>query len=161
MLMLNEHDDAVWLKDLFTPIVNTHFWVLDLEKRDYMLTEIQILEEITCPTLVVDINGYRFAVPAAWHILVYDPETMQLDCVSLSDSAGKGFTAFVFGKNESMPIPYKLNVVGYVPSQVHVVPSFNKHQMICHPIGPDLWVNFSSGDVYNRYLRHLSVGDIT
>lgn len=159
--MFNEHTTPVWLNDLFAPVPNSHFWVLDLNEQDFNLAPIKMLEEITCPSLILDINNYRFAIPATWYILVYDPDTMQLDCVSVADSAGKSFTAFVFGLHESMPIPVEIKVVGYEPMLTHVVPSFNKHQMICHPVGPNHWINLSSGDVYNRYLRKMSVGDIT
>ena len=148
------------LDDLCAPVLSDHFWVLDLNIQDYTLTPLQVLEEVLCPTVVLRIEGFDFEVPAAWNILVYDYDTTQLDAVSLAEAAGREFTAMVFGPSLSMPRASKISVVDYFMERKHVNPSLNKHQMLCHPIGPNAWVNISPSDVYSKYLKDITIGDL-
>jgi hypothetical protein len=135
-------------------------WVLDLAMMDFTLAPLLMLEEVVCPSIQIQVNGFEFILPANWNILVYDTETSQIDVVELSETAGREFTAFVFGPKKSTAIPAQIIATNYFVEHKNVGPSLNKHQMLCHPIGPDIWVNVSPGDAYNKYLKNNIVGDL-
>ncbi len=128
--------------------------------RDFTLAPLNVLEEIVCPTVVLRIEGFEFAVPATWNILVFDRDTTQLDTVELSEAGGREFTAMVYGPKLSAPYAGKVSVVDYFIERRNVNPALNKHQMLCHPIGPNAWVNISPTDVYTKYLKDAAVGDL-
>lgn len=160
MLILDENDKPIIIEDIEVPLLSDYFWVLDLNIREYTLSPILFLEEVVCPTLTLEIFGFRFNVPANWHILIYSGETSQLDIVNISHLSGGNFTALLYGPHEPYPRPGKLKVVDYQPRLSNCTPTLNKHEMLCHPIGPDEWINISPSDSYNKYLKELLVGDI-
>jgi hypothetical protein len=127
---------------------------------DFTLSSITILEEITAPSMTIQIHGFKFDLPTTWYMLVFDPETMQLDSVCVEDLPGKEFCALVSGPNVQKGLAGNVIVVDYDPRYKNVGPLLNKHQMLCHPISPDLWVNVSPSDCYNKYLKEKIVGDI-
>lgn len=160
MLIFDENSDPIIVDNLYAPLVSNHLWVLDLSMMDFTLSPFVILEEITCSSITVEILGFQFTLPSHWYVLVYDEETTQLDVVQVSDLAGGEFTAFVYGPTRSKPIPGKITVTDYFPQHKNVGPLLNKHQMLCHPIHSDLWINVSPTDVYNKYLKDMVVGDL-
>lgn len=160
MLFLNEKSETILLDSLYSPIVSTHMWVLDLTLMDYTLAPIQILEEVTSSSVVLNVRGFSFVLPSNWYVLIYDQETMQLDVVQASDLAGSEFTAFVYGPNKSKPESAVIRVVDYLPQYQNVGPLLNKHQMLCHPIDPTSWITIAPSDVFNKFLKNAVVGDI-
>ena len=160
MLIFNNEATAVLLDSIFDPVEADYFWVLDLKMMDFTLAPLMVLEEISCPTIMVRIDDYTFALPATWNILVFDPETHQLDVVEVKDLAGKEFVALKYGPNMKTHQGSVISVVDYLPNHVNIGPSLAKYQMLCHPISPDSWVNVSPSDVYTKYLKELAVGDI-
>jgi len=160
MLIFNSLSEPIILDDIFTPITTDHFWILDLEMLDFTLTPLYVLEEIVCPSIMVNIRGFEFPVPANWHMLVYDEETLQLDTVELSNLCGKEFVSLIYGPNLRAVLPGIVSVVDYTAEYHNVYPSLNKHQMLCHPIGPELWVNIAPTDSYNKYIKDKIIGDI-
>ena len=160
MLIFNNESTAVVLDSIFDPVEADFFWVLDLKMLDFTLAPLLVLEEISCPTIVVRINDFTFPLPATWNILVFDPDTHQLDVVEIKDLAGKEFVALSYGPNMKTHQGATITVVDYIPNCVNVGPSLAKYQMLCHPISPDSWINVSPSDVYTKYLKELAVGDI-
>lgn len=160
MLIRDENDHTIVVESLLDPLVSEYFWILDLNLMDFTLSKIVTLEEITCTTLQLDINGFRFHVPANWNMLIYSTETQQLDVVEMGELAGRDFHSFVYGPNKRIPEGYIVKVVDYSPKHVNVVPGLSRHQMLCHPISDDEWVNIAPSDTYNRYLRNMVVGDL-
>lgn len=160
MLIFDNNSQPIILDSIYAPILSDHFWVLDLTMRDFTLTPLNVLEEIVCPTVVLRVEGFDFAVPASWNILVYDRDTTQLDTVELSEAAGREFTALVYGPTMSTPRAGNVTVVDYFIEHKNVNPALNKHQMLCHPIGPAAWVNIAPTDVYAKYLKDAAVGDL-
>lgn len=160
MLIFNENNDAILLDNIQGPTLSEYMYVLDLTMMDYTLAPLLIFEEVICPTISVMIKGFTFELPANWNILVTDEETMQLDVVEISELAGKGFKAMVYGMNMSMPELEKITVNDYFSNFRNIGPSLNKYQMLCHPISPDAWVNVAPSDSYNKYLKEKLVGDI-
>jgi hypothetical protein len=160
MLIFDTENKPILLDSVHTPTIMDHMWVLDLNLLDYTLAPLLVFEEIVCSTLVVRIKGFEFPLPAKWNILVYDKDTSQLDVVELEETAGREFTALVYGPKKGSFSPATITVMNYYPEWRNVAPSLHKHQMLCHPIGPDEWVNVSPSDGYNKYLKDRIVGDL-
>ena len=160
MLVFDNNSEPLILESIHTPTIADHIWVLDLTLRDYTLTPLLVLEEIVCPTIEVMVLGFRFKLPANWNILVADGENMQLDVVQISELAGKQFVGLVYGPQMSRPETAEISVTDYFPNFHNVAPSLNKHQMLCHPIAPDAWVNVAPSDTYNKYLKNCLAGDL-
>jgi hypothetical protein len=161
MLIFDENTHAILVESITTPMTTEYFWVLNLEIMDFTLTPLIVLEEVVGPTIVLEIHGFRFKLPATWCTLVFAEETMQLDVVENGDLAGKDFTAMISGPNTTIPLPGHVKLIDYILEDYNYVPSLSKSQMLCHPIAPDLWVNVAPSDPYNKYLKDLVVGNIT
>lgn len=161
MLIFDEKNEAIILDSIFVPTISSDFWILDLEQLDYTLAPIHVLEEVTCPTVRLSIRGFEFNMPANWNVLVYDSiDTMELDVVEASDLAGRDFTALVYGPDASLVVPGHIRVMDLIINGKNVYPALNKHQMLCHPISPDLWITIAPSDSYNKYLKGRVIGDI-
>jgi len=160
MLFLNDTNRTVIIENIYTPILSDSFWVLDLEMMDYTITPLLTLEEIISPSISLQIAGFNFNLPASWNILVCDKDTSQLDLVECSQLAGKDFNAFIYGQNKWKFDSDQIRVTNYNPQYVHTSPSLNKHQMLCHPISQTEWINITPSDIFNRYLKNKTAGDI-
>jgi len=160
MLIFDSHNDPIILDDADDPILTDTYWVLDLQMMDYTLAPLLMVEEIVDETVELNINGFKFILPAMWHILVVDIETQQIDVARLKKIAAKDFNAFVFGpkksRHESIPISFS-NFYSY---KHNYGPSLFKHQMLCHPIDNESWINIAPSDSYNKYLKNKVSGDI-
>ena len=148
------------IENITTPLDMDYFWVFDLERRDFVLTKLEVLEEHTTPLLVMNIFGYSFNIPADWHILVYSEETSQIDIAEASEVCRGNFTAFVLNNKNDRHLAGHIKVLEYIPRGVIHTPALNKTQMLCHHIGPDMWVCISPTDNYNKYLKDATIGDI-
>jgi hypothetical protein len=160
MLIFDNNSRPILLDSIFVPTLTDHFWALDLNIKDFTLTPLTMLEEIVCSTVVIRVEEFDFAVPANWNILIFDEETSQLDVVEIHNMSGKQFSAFVFGPNMSNVRPAKVSLLNYLPEHKNVAPSLNKHLLLCHPIGPDAWINIGPNDSYNKYLKDMTIGDL-
>lgn len=160
MLIFDGNSQPIIVDSIHGPTVAEHMWVLDLSALDFMLAPIVMLEEAHCPTVQVMVRGFQFLLPADWNVLVYDRETAQLDVVELSEAAGREFTALTYGPKKASPSPAVVTITDYHAERKNVNPSLNKHQMLCHPIGPDEWICVSPSDCYNKYLKDIIVGDL-
>jgi len=160
MLIFDTENKPVLLDSIYTPTLTDHMWVLDLNLMDFTMSPLLVLEEIVCPVIVVAVRGFEFPLPANWNILVYDTDTSQLDVIEVAEAAGREFTALVYGPNKANFGAGIVSVTNYFAEFRIVAPSLNKHQMLCHPIGPDEWVTVSPSDGYNKYLKGRIVGDL-
>jgi len=160
MLVLDNNNEALILDSIFTPTIIDYIWVLDLNLMDFTLAPLLVLEEIVAKTIELSIDGFRFKLPASWNMLVADRETMQLDVVEIGALAGKEFNALVYGPNATRHELATISMTDYHPAYHNIGPSLHRHQMLCHPIGPDLWVNVAPSDTYNKYLKNCSAGDL-
>ncbi len=160
MLIFDTHDEPIILENVETPVLTDDFWVLDLQMMDFTLAQLLVLEEIVGPTIELNINGFNFCLPSSWNILVIDQETNQLDIVQLKKVAGKDFFAFTYGPNKSRHDWVHISVSNYYPNKHNVGPSLFKHQMLCHPIDAETWINVAPSDGYNKYLKNKVAGDI-
>lgn len=160
MLIFDENVQPIILDNIYSPTIAESFWVLDLNLLDFKLTPFTIMEQIDAPTLLVSIEGFDFPLPAYWNILVVDDDSMVLGIIELQEAAGRSFRAMVYGPNMSMARTAEITVKQYLPTFPNVGPSLNKHQMLCHPIGPGAWISVSNTDTYNKYLKDKVVGDL-
>jgi len=160
MLIFNSDNKPIILDNIHGPTTADHMWVLDMVMMDYTLAPLLILEEIVCPTVQVCIKGFEFMLPAYWSILVYDQDTSQLDVIPLEEAVGKQFTALIHGANQKDVHGATIVVTNYFVEYKNVGPALNKHQMLCHPIGPDEWISISPSDSYNKYLKDMIAADL-
>ena len=160
MLIFDDNSKPIILDSIHAPTYTTHMWVLNFAMMDFTLAPLLVLEEIQCPSVLVEIRGFRFPLPANWNILIYDKETSQLDVVEISEASGREFTAMVYGPRKASVVAGPITVLDYQYEFTNIAPALNKHQMLCHPIGPDEWVNVAPSDTYNKYLKNLIVGDL-
>lgn len=160
MLVFDNNNTPLILDSIYTPTIADHIWVLDLNMMDYTLAPLLVLEEIIAPTIELQILGFKFVLPANWNILVVDDDTFQLDVVEVAEVAGKEFNAFTYGPDRPNFELATISVTNYHPNFHNVGPSLFKHQMLCHPVAPDLWVNVAPSDTYNKYLKNAIAGDL-
>ena len=160
MLIYDERTQPIMIDSIHNPIPSSHLWVLDLEMMDFTLAPISILEEVHCPTFVVNILGFHFTLPVNWYVVVYDVDTTQVDAVKVSELAGQSHTLLGSGPDLFRASPVTATIEEYIPKFRNVSPTVNKHQMICHPIAPGYWINVSPVDTYNKYLKDKIVGDL-
>ena len=160
MMILNEQGKTIIIDNLYMPLISNYLWVLDLALMDYALVPFNILEEITCSSITLEIFGFEFTLPSNWYVLIYDEETTQVDVVQVSELAGSEFNALIYGPKMTKPSPGKIRVVDYHAQFPNVGPSLNKHQMLCHPVASNAWISVSSTDVYNKYLKDVVLADI-
>lgn len=160
MIVFDEHYRAIIIDSVSTPLTIDYFWVLDLDIMDFTLSPLIMLEETISPHHTLDILGFTFKVPTTWNILVYSEETMEVDTAPIKKISGKDFTGFISGFNTSSVVPGLIRVVDFQVEDISFGPSLNKNQMLCHPVAPDLWVLLSPSDMYNKYLKDCTVGNI-
>lgn len=160
MLIFNEHNKPILIDSVYTPTISEYMWVLDLTMMDFTLAPITTFEQIICNSMMVRINNFEFIVPTMWNILVFDRDTSQIDVAEFKKTGGKEFTALVFGPTRSSPAAATITVIDYFIEHVNYVPSLTKQQLLCHPIGPNEWVNISPSDAFNKYLKGRVVGDL-
>lgn len=163
MLIFDENDKPVIIDNINGPIISDYFWILDLDLDgdiDYTLTPLQFIEETTCPSLKIMIEGYAFFVPAHWNILVVDDDTTELDAIPIEQVTGKKFTAVISGPAGAKTRAAEIVVVDYVPDHKNVGPWLKKHHMLCHPINSNSWINIAPSDCY-KYIKDYNLGDLT
>lgn len=160
MLVFDNNNTPLILEDIHTPTITDHFWVLDFNMMDFTLAPLTVLEDTVAPTIEMQVLGFRFPIPANWNILVIDDDTHQLDVAVAGKIAGREFSAFVCGPDHTSFELATISVTNYHANYHNVGPSLSKHQMLCHPIAPDLWVTVAPSDTYNKYLKNILAGDI-
>ncbi|MGZ8924289.1 MAG: hypothetical protein ACXW2E_00265 [Nitrososphaeraceae archaeon] len=161
MIIFDERTQPVIINNIQEPNPVEYTWVLDLNILDYTLSPLTMLEEIVCPSLELQIKGFKFVVPAYWNILIYDNSTTsQLDVVELSHAAGREFTALIYGINKPYPTPSIITVTNYFVEYKNVSPFLHKHQMLCHPISKDEWCSIGPSDSFNKFLKDKTIGDL-
>jgi len=160
MLIFDENNKAIIIQDIYTPTLFEYFWVLDLAYKDFKLSKLVFLEEVTCATLQLSVLGFDFCIPANWHILIVDPETMRLDVIEAHNAMGKDFQVLLYGPTRTRHDAALLQVTNYFPHRSHANPVISKQQMLCHPVDENTWINISPSNPYNKYLKNMDIGDI-
>lgn len=160
MVISDENSFPVLIDSVETPISTEYFWVLDLAEQDFRLAPFVMNEEIITPTLDLMICGYVLEVPTNWNILLYSDDTTQLDIAEISELTHGSFSALAFLHRQDRAVAANIRVVNYNISSKVYSPTLQKNQMLCHTIGPDMWVCISPSDNYNKYLKNKTIGDL-
>ena len=162
MIFFSEKNEPIIVDDLYAPIVNTHVWVLDLEQDDFTLTPLKVMQEVACPSILLEVDGLRFMLPANWYVLIYDDEeSTMMDVVLVSELAGRPFKLFRYGFSEILAGSEHYKTLDYSHRFPNIVPQLNKKQMLCHPINDKQWICVAPTDAFCKRLKDMSVGDIT
>jgi hypothetical protein len=160
MVISDENSYPTMIDSVDTPLSTEFFWVLDLVERDYKLTPLVMNEELRTPTFELSILGYVIEIPTNWNILLYSEETSQLDIAEVSELTRGNFTALGYQHAKDKVVACPVKVINYRPSAMVHTPSLHKTHMLCHALGPALWLAVSPSDNYNKYLKNAVVGDI-
>lgn len=160
MVIADENSYPIMIDSIDTPLPIDHFWILDLEERDFRLSNLIMLEEITTPVIAFNVSGYVVEAPADWNILIYSPDTSQIDIIEVSELTRGDYSAFLFDHKHNKVMKNVVNVVDYNNYGIVHTPSMNKNTMLCHTAGPHHWVCLSPTDNYNKMLKDCSIGDI-
>lgn len=160
MVIADANSYPILIDSIDTPLSTEHFWVLDLNQRDFMLNDLVMLEEITTPVIAFNIGGYVVEAPADWNILIYSPDTSQIDIIEVSELTRGGFSAFLFDHKHNKVTKNVVTVVDYNTYGTIHTPTMNKNAMLCHTVGPQHWICISPTDNYTKLLKDCAVGDI-
>lgn len=160
MIILNEHSEAVYLYDIKAPILVDYFWSLNLSLMDFTLSPLSMMIETQGPALQLRSNKFNFWIPASWYVLIFDSENSILDICTADELAWKDFSAVTYGNKQLMITSTMLSIVDYDPDRIIVSPALNNDQMICHPISPERWISITPNNVYNKFLKNKTIGDL-
>lgn len=167
MLILTEYNKNYIIESLTGPVVPKFCWTFSGPMLDFMLSPITYLEETTGPTKTIEINGFRFEMPAGWNILITERETFQLDTVPIASCSSQHTLAFVMSPTNYMLRMAEVKVVDYCEEKSLVHPLIAKGTGLCHPAGCikngdteiDLAVVITPHDLY-KHIAGKAVGDI-
>lgn len=148
------------INDIRDKLRSKHIWCLDLKMLDYTVKPIKVLEENICNSVILKINNRQLCVPAYWYMLVCDPDSTQLDAVSVSALSNSEFHALVYGHRLDRPEFLPVKVIDWVYDEPNVYPIHNRNYMLCHDIGDGRWVSLSFSDSYNRFLNNKTANDL-
>jgi hypothetical protein len=160
MVISDENYFPIMIDNIEVPLKTDMFWTLNLEERDFMLSPLFMMEELTTPILVINIMGYAVEVPADWNLLIYAEDTSQLDILEISELSRGHFTAVVFEHKKNKIHAGVISTIDYNPDYKIQTVSLHKNAMMCHPLGPDYWICLAPSDNYNKYLKNAVIGDL-
>lgn len=155
MIICDEHNNRLNINDIhdIEKYPNSEFfWTLDLQEKDWFLSKLSLIEDHESRTLTLDFEGVLVELQADWHILVFSPETSEVDLVMVSDLTRTNFDIFVYNPSKHRVINKKVKVVNYNQWTKVAFPSINKNQMLCCDIG-GLWIMVAPTDTYSKYLK--------
>lgn len=160
MIISDEDSKPYLISNIETPTTVDYFWSLDLENMDYSLQELKMFEELTTPSLAVRIWDFVMVIPANWNVLVYSPETSQLDFVEASELTRGGFTCVMYEHETDKIRAGEAVVIDYNPEDYIRSPVLRKYTMLCHHIGAKHWACIAPTDNYNKFLKDKVIGDL-
>lgn len=160
MFITSDSYNSIEIKSIHDHLDTTHFWTLDLQRQDWYLNKLVMLEQFDSPVLTVSILGEQIVLPADWNVLIYSPETSNVDTVQISDLTKSNFTLFLYDFSRSKVVEGTYKVVNYNSNSTVHVPSFNKSNMMCYPVKDRYWIMVAPTDTYNKYLKDgVTVGN--
>lgn len=160
MVIVDENMTPVFLDNIEIPMLIDYFWVLDLEQKDFMLTELYMSEEIITPSLTLNILGAKVKIPTSWNILVASDDTYQLDIVSATDLTKANFSAAIYDHEKHRIRIAPIQVKAYTPIDRICAPTLHKTQMLCVGVAPQFSIALTPTDNFSKYLKGASVSDL-
>jgi len=166
-VILNELNRAYLIDSLTQPLPLRHHWIFDAHILDFMLSEINYLEDITGPTVSLLIAECEVRVPASWNILIVDRETSTVDMVPVSKCAAMDYLAFVFSPDDGKLITESIRIVDWNQKGTCIFPSVGTGTAVAHTIAPGFFhgkeiqraVLVSPHDLW-RWIGGKTIGDI-
>lgn len=165
MLILTEWNKSYIIESTNGPIVPKYYWMFSGHMLDFTLTPLVYLEETTGPVYTIEINRFKFDVPAKWNILIVDNDTYQIDTVPISTCATNVTYAFAMSPTDNGVKTVKVDILEYKEEAVLIHPLVQKGSGFCHPVGylnnndQEFSVVLSPYDLY-KYIGDKVVGDI-
>ena len=167
MLIFPDYQKPYLIENLTGPVVPKHFWIFSGPLLDFTLAPILYLEETTGPVVTVDINNFKFDIPAHWNILITDDDTWQLDTVPLTACSNQKSLAYLMSTTDYNLRTSIVKVIDYNENKSLVHPLLQKGTALCHPVGKvtkygkelDVMVVITPHDLY-KFVGDKAVGDI-
>jgi len=167
VLILPDHNRPYYIGHVNQPIVPQYFWNLSGSMLDFTLNPLVYLEEYQGPTILIEINGFRFSVPSGWHILIVDTETKLIDTIPVSQCSTSPYLAMIVSSISSKYMELPIKVVDFKPDELVVYPMISKGCMMFCPVGeedsdPENIVSVLIGpyDLYDKYLENVSAKEL-
>ena len=167
MNIVSDFNRCYQLHSLNQEIAIKSHWTFDSKLCDYVVTELEYLEEINIGAYLVNINDVEFWIPSTWNVLVTDYDTFQLDTVPISTCATTPHDIILFEPNYMSLITQKLTIKDYDNSKQLIYPTINKSKGMMHYAGI---YKLNSRTLYtsimitpydlHRYLKTRVVGDL-
>lgn len=155
------------IDNLTGPVIPKYYWTFSGPMLDFCLSPISYLEETTGPVVTLEVNGFKFDVPAHWNILITDTDTWQLDTIPITNCSNQKSSAYLMSTNEYTLRTADVKIVDYFEMKVLVHPLVAKGHGLCHPAGTvmsygkevDVMVTITPHDLY-KFIGEKAVGDI-
>ncbi len=152
MIICDENNKPIHLTGVDDKIISEYFWTLDLNKKDWFLNKLSLLEECYTRVLSVKFGNTILDIPADWYILVFSKETSEVDMVEISDLTRTAFSVVTYNPNKHSINDIDIKVINYKQWEKTCYPSLNKNNMVCCDIH-GLWIMIAPTDTYNKYLK--------
>lgn len=136
MLILADYNGPYIIDRLNGPVVPKFNWVFDGPLQDLKLSKLEYLEETTGQVIEIMINAFKFKVPASWHILICDQETMLIDTIQISDCSRSSHQALLVCTVNSNLYYDEIKLIDFIELESLPHVSVAKGSMLLHPVGP-------------------------
>lgn len=161
MILHDENGTPLVINNIYDKLPTNYAWCLDLKTQDFTINHFKVVEECTCNTVTIRVNGRYIDLPSYWYVLVCDPETTQLDTVPVGNLSNNTFYAFVYGSTLAVPEYLQIDVVDWKARCAHTYPTHSRGLMLCLDVGHSKWITCSFSDTYTRFLKNKISGDLT
>ncbi len=169
MITLSEINKLYMLDSLTAPLPegSRYHWIFNGQQLDFMLNEIEYLEEHVGPTLTLIIEGCEVRVPSSWHIMIVDRETYTVDMVPVNLAAVFDHDVMLFSPSDSKLQTAKAKIHEFEQKASSIYPSMDKAHALVYGIAPGIshmktiprGVIVGPSDLH-RYINRKTVGDI-
>lgn len=143
----------------------TDIYTFDAKLCKPTLSAVEYLEEVTCPTVTLEVAGTSVEIPASWHVMIMDTETFTIDTIPVGLAQVYPNTApgYTFVNNSGilkMTKPTKTQMIGtrYSADGIFVHPSISKHMAFIIPVGAATII--AGPHDLSRYISRLTIGDL-
>jgi hypothetical protein len=170
MIILNEINRLYLLDSLTSPLPegSRFHWTFSAQQLDFMLSEMQYLEEYegSCVSLITEDS--TITVPTSWNVMIVDRETYTVEMIPAHLAAVFNHDVMVFSPTDTKLQTVKIRVDQLLEDHRIVYPSFDKSSAMVYGIAPKLQLGrdpmargiiVGPSDLF-RYINRKTVGDI-
>jgi len=158
MLIFGDELKPLIIDDADDPIVSDYIWVLDVEERDFMFSNIVFLDDHYEKCKGFDFNGQYVELPESWFVLIMDTVSGEMDLIMVKDIKGRHFDAFVYSHSSVLPRSAKMIMKNARVFKKFCYPIMNKNIMLIHPIDEDHGIVITPHDITKK-IKDLNVLD--